>query len=64
MHAVLNELFTLRHLRCRGEAPTQILSIFRKIKGLLFFRFDDCGQFEGGPGANVSNAFFLNSTLL
>ena len=32
--------------------------------GLLFFRFADCGSFEGGPEANVSNAFLPNATLL
>ena len=31
---------------------------------LLFLRFYNCRYFEGGPGANVSNAFVLNAALL
>ena len=40
------------------------LGILEKIDGVLFFHFVNCGPFEGGPGANVSNAFLPNTILL
>ena len=37
---------------------------FKKIIGLLFFRFDDCGPFKNGPRANISDIFLPNTILL
>ena len=43
--------FFLHHVIIRwiGEAPAKNLGIFIKINS-YFFRFDDCGPFEGGSG--------------
>ena len=46
------------------QASTKNWAFLEKLNGLLFFRFDNCGPFEGGHGANVSNALFFNMTLL
>ena len=49
MHAVLNKVFTPRNSE-EPKLPQKILTFLEKISGLLFFRFYDCGPFEGGPG--------------
>ena len=65
VRAALILFFTPRRNQMKREAPAKNLGIFRKINGLLFFRFGDCGPFEGGGGGtNVSNAFLLSRTLL
>ena len=55
MPGELNKLFTSFHKK---------LGAFKKINGLLFFRFDNCGPLERRPGANVTNAFLFNTNLL
>ena len=57
-------LFTPRHYTIKDKAFARNLGILEKIYGLLFFRFNDCKPFEGGPGANVSSAFLFNLTPL
>ena len=49
MHAALNKVFTPRHSK-EPQLPQKNLTFLEKISGLLFFRFYDCGPFEGGPG--------------
>ena len=49
----------------RGETPAKIWAFKKKNYGLSFFRFYNCGPFRRrATGANVSNAFLFNKTLL
>ena len=63
MRAALNLFFTLRRYKMKRRKSSKKFGHLKKINGLLFFRFDNCGPFEGGPGT-VSNAFLLIITLL
>ena len=49
----------MRYLINFLQASTKNWAFLKKINGLLFFRFDNCGPLEEGHGANVSNAFLL-----
>ena len=46
------------------QASTKNWAFLEKINDLLFFHFDNCESLERGHGANVSNAFLLNTNLL
>ena len=59
MRAALNKFFTPNHYKMRGESPANIWKFLEKYNGFLFFRFDDCGPFKGGPWANISYDFLL-----
>ena len=60
VRAALILFFTPRRNQMKREAPAKNLGIFRKINGLLFFRFGDCGPFEGGgAGQMFQMPFFL-----
>ena len=63
MPGILNNFFTPRHSDKEAKLPLRIWAL-KKINGLLFFRFYNCGPFEGEPVANVSNVLLFNTTLL
>ena len=46
------------------QASTKNWAFLEKRMGYYVFRFNKCGPLEGGHGANVSNAFLLNTNLL
>ena len=65
MRAALNIFFYTTSLKDKeAKFLRKIWAFLEKIKGSLFFRFDDCVPFEGRPGANVFNSFLLNTILL
>ena len=65
MRAALNKFYYFASLQDKEtKLPQKLWAFLEKNNGLLFFRFDDCGPFEKGPGTNVSNAFLLNTTSL
>ena len=51
MRAALNKFFTPPHYnKIKRQGSREKFRCLKKIIGLLFFRFDDCGPFEGeGP---------------
>ena len=59
----LIKFFTPCHYKMKAKLPQKILAFLEKIKDLSFFRFNDYGPFERGPGKNISNAFPFNMTL-
>ena len=51
-------------IRGRGEAFAETLGIFRKYQWFIVAPFRKLWTFEGGHGANVFDAFLLNTTQL
>ena len=53
MTGILNNF--LHHvIKMKREVLAKIWAFLEKNYGLLFFRFYNCGPFEGGPGAIMS----------
>ena len=64
MRFVLNKFFTPRHKDEGAKLLRKIWAFLEKINHLLFFRFYDCGPFDGGAVVNISNVFLINTALL
>ena len=60
----LNRPNFLHHvIEIKRKASAENWACLEQKSMVYFFRIDDCGPFEGSPGANVSNALLLNMTL-
>ena len=43
----------------KTKLPRKFWAFLEKINGLLFFNFDYCGPFKGGPGQMPAMTLFL-----
>ena len=64
MRAALQKCFTPSHYKMKRRSFRKKLGMFRKNYWFIIFYFGDYGPFKDRPGANISNTFLPNTTLL